>query len=423
MGHEFHADEAVSGLENYPAMYGQDRDRAHHETPEEYRPRTYGEKLIQPVALGNLIMLSQTRNEPNPESQNLGDSIERNGLINQLDVARMPQEALEEYIAFVNRIWGSNHEISHLPVAADGYYYLVIAGHSRTLSIIENETNRAKRALEAGYETSPEEAVVHCKISEAPTPNRIIALQLEENIHHQVAKERQAMCIVETYLYGIETGEWSNQTEFIKEADGRFSAELLRNALHFSRLPESVRDQVMCGALRYSTAVALAKTYPEHVRYCLFEYFEGRSLDELSDEESDRLALFSEQWLGREIAEIQLKKLSATAARKRLDSYRDNWQEVIGRDGDSQPALFMRDPQEEFRVAQNKQKREYRRVLRELAEEPLQQAARALAIHDQLAFGDARKDERDEIDRSTWRFAKALGGTAIGHDLSRKMSA
>lgn len=90
------------------------------------------------VPVEELVMLSQVRGGANPESKRLKQSIAANGMINPIDVAKMSRADLETYIEFVNSTWGSHVTIDqYLEREKDGYYYLVVAGHSRTLAVLE----------------------------------------------------------------------------------------------------------------------------------------------------------------------------------------------------------------------------------------------------------------------------------------------
>lgn len=203
------------------------------------------EQLLIPA--DRLVMLSQIRSGHNPQYEQLKDSIRQNGLQSEISVARMESAEFEEYISFTNVLWGSSHEITSFQQSADGYHYLVIAGHSRTKAIQEISEEDGKTYG------------VPSKVYEIKSPHEIISHQLDENIHSRPTPEREAMAIVESYYYGIRQGLWANKKEFIASSHNKLSKYALDRALVFTELPASIRQFVLDGALPYAVGIELGK--------------------------------------------------------------------------------------------------------------------------------------------------------------------
>lgn len=209
-----------------------------------------GEYEQRPVPVKNLILLSQVRAGMNPDLYDIKSSVKTNGLLNPIDIALMDEFQFAEYIAFTNSLWGTTTSVdAYDDQKLDGYYPLVIAGHTRTEAI---------RQLEAEDEMQRTYAIMS-KIHKISDPAEIISLQLDENLHSKPPLERQAMAIVESYEYGKLHGRWSNPSEFANMHKDKFSKKVLADALGFARLPDQARDFVFLGNLSYTAAVEIGR--------------------------------------------------------------------------------------------------------------------------------------------------------------------
>jgi hypothetical protein len=269
--------------------------------------KTFGEYEQRAIPVQALVVMPQVRSGMNSELGDMKESINANGLLNPIDVAVMDEFQLIDYIDFVNDLWGTEVSVESFVDKQDenGFYYLVVAGHTRTEAI---------RQLEAEDELGRQFAVM-AKIHKISDPAEIISLQLDENLHSKPAQERQAMAIVEAYEYGRRHGRWETPSEFAKQNKGKFSRKVLKQAIGFARLPDRARDFVFSGSLSYNAAVELgdsAETILDNIA-ANFGFEKDQALDEHKE------AAFQEAYhvqVGLLIAHIQGEGLNSTAAKK-----------------------------------------------------------------------------------------------------------
>lgn len=216
---------------------------------------TYGKFNYATVLLDDLVVLPQVRKITNSKIDELIDSIESKGLINLIDVAKMDYNGLKNHIEFINRVWKTKVNINSFKPAADGYYYVVIAGHSRLIALKEI----AKR------HNRVDDMIV--KIHDVKSSEEILAIQLDENIHKEVNLEERAIAIIETYFLGICNGKWKDKADFIKKNQNKFSKGILYDALVFADLPKEVQDYVFSNNIPFSIGVELGKMLPFIVKY------------------------------------------------------------------------------------------------------------------------------------------------------------
>ena len=209
-----------------------------------------GEYEQRPIPVKHLILLSQVRAGMNPDYMNIYSSMKTNGLLNPIDIAMMDEFQFADYIAFTNSLWGTDTSIEEFEDQIfEGYYPLVIAGHTRT---------KAAKKLE-DEDVMQRTFAVMSKIHKISDPSEIISLQLDENLHSKPPMERQAMAIVESYEYGKLYGKWTTPNEFARLNKDKFSKKILADALGFARLPDQARDFVFSGNLSYTAAVEIGR--------------------------------------------------------------------------------------------------------------------------------------------------------------------
>ncbi len=212
------------------------------------------ERKTVTLPLDGFVKLEQIRGDRNPVTTELKNSILEKGLLHDPLVARVDDRVLGEYIAFVNKTWKSKVSIEDFARQRqpDGWYYLIVAGHTRHQALVELV---AEGKL-------PSSQKMRGSIVDVEGVWDIISYQVAENIHSTPKKERAATAIVEAYLYGISTGMWESQAEFLKirkEAGDQISSFMLKNALNFSNLPADIRDQILGGVLPYSVGVEMGR--------------------------------------------------------------------------------------------------------------------------------------------------------------------
>jgi len=279
-------------------------------TPPDVPERVHGRYPTVARKSGRFVKMSQVRGEINPSNEDLKASIERTGLLNPIDVAHMSEAALIEYIDFVNQVWGSSTSIEDFvdQREPDGTYYLIIAGHSRHQAIEQLE-----------QEGRIDEWLIEAKVHEITSPEDIIQIQLDENIHTQPPRERRAVALVEAYKWGVVTGKWSTQKEFL-ETRGDIGQSALYEALAFENLPPDVRNFVLGGKMSYAAGIELGKAAEdlrEHIR------FQAKIVDE--EETAEQTELINTRLLIKLVIEtnnIINKKMNSTAAEKRIRAWR-----------------------------------------------------------------------------------------------------
>jgi hypothetical protein len=201
-----------------------------------------------PINPFELVVLPQVRKTKNARIDEIADSIADKGLINPIDVARLTYDELKNHINFLNQLWKKNINInSFTPV--NGYYYVVIAGHTRLEGIKRNaERNICNDDIEV-------------KIHKVKTSREILAIQLDENIHTEPRIEERAIAIIETYRLGIINGEWKDKAEFILKNKDKFSRHVLNDALIFADLPVEVQEYIFSYRVPYAIGVELGRIF------------------------------------------------------------------------------------------------------------------------------------------------------------------
>lgn len=379
------------------ATQGGEQVFLHGELPEHLEPREYGKKEYAAVELRSLVMVSQQRGANNPAYGNIKDSIKSGDLINSPDVALLTHESLAAYLTFINKIWGASHNIASYKPDADGYYHLVIAGHTRVEAMIELEDEKAKELAELGFDPAQlRQPTVWGKIYRDLEPEDILSLQMDENLHEKPSQERSAIAMVETFLYGLDIGKWRSKKEFVEANKGKFSQDALNKALVFCELDQTTRDFVFTGVVSYGPVVELAKTVGPHRKYILAKYFEGRTYDQLTDEEREEVEKEISQWNASEIAFMQergKKKLNVTAAKKRYESFVKSWNSY-DHEAESQGKLFV-DPTREWRDLRRHTRDTLRQRVMEIAALPVSGAVQALQLHTRVM--ELGADEGEEM--------------------------
>jgi len=214
----------------------------------------FGQYEYAVISLEHLVALPQVRKIKNAKLEELAESINTQGLINPLDVAKMDYEELLKHIKFLNELWKKNIDISSFTSVA-GYYYVIIAGHSRLEALKLNSKNNNR------------EDQVAVKIHRVKTSEEILAIQLGENIYAEPRLEEKAIAIIETYRLGLINGKWKDRVEFIEQNCTKFSKRILNDALAFSDLPLKVQEYVFANNIFFATGVELGKLYPLIKRY------------------------------------------------------------------------------------------------------------------------------------------------------------
>lgn len=366
--------------------------------------KIFGEYPQMPVEVHKLVMLSQVRSGLNPELPELKESIRTKGLLNPIDVAVMAEPQLEAYIDFVNSLWGTDMSVSDFKrQEAAGLYYVVIAGHTRTEAI---------KQLADEDETDASYNII-VKLHDVSDPQEIIALQLDENIHAKPAQERRAMAIVEAYMYGLQTGQWHSEQEFLDVSGERFSKTILREALGFARLPRDARDFVFAGKMSYAAGVAIGLATPTILEYTTARL--GYDEIEFGDEERATLNDSYRDTVSLLIAQIGNRNLNSTAAKKFIkgrEAEMRRWLSAQRNENEQEQAMFnMVTAAEQAAAYRRSQELEAEAVLRDIANKPHEKTAQILKLHAKLR-GKKSQEALAALEASLESGRRALGDLA-----------
>lgn len=372
-------------------------------TPER---KVYGQHETIELPVASFVRLPQVRSGLNPELPALKASIWSRGLLNQIDVARMTEDQLRSYIDFINRTWKTTVTLEDYGMMqqADDYYYVVVAGHTRTEAVFQ---------LQEEDGTGREHSMI-AKVHPISSPQELISLQLDENIHSKPAQEQRAIAIVETYMYGIENGLWKDKSDFLRKAGADFNRQILNEAMGFAQLPPEARDFVFSGRLSYNAGVALGMATDT-----ILEYIAMRmgNPDLATKEAKEHFETLYRYEIGILTAHISNHNLNGTAAKKYIAGQvgvkREKIDEANAISDDEAMLFTMVDPSEERVAYENGLKREYAQLLRELTRTSIDSAASLLSLHHQL-LGDAGAEAvRQELSSRQQRFGESVLGVTF----------
>lgn len=264
------------------------------------------------------IKLNQVRPGKNPVLEDLKNSIEKIGMLNGIDVARMDEALLEEYIEFTNMVWGSDRSMDDVrSLGVDGLYYPLVAGHTRHQAIEELEA-------EGRIEQRP----ILAKVHPVATIEDILDLQLGENLHSVPSMERRALAAVEHFTFGVMKGKWTDQDDYYAQhPDLEHDKSLLEDGLVISQLPPNLQEYVFKKKIAFATGIELAKTgrvLRRHIEFKAGAKF--AVMDEDVNVKSERLYHRRLNILASKIAN---KRLNAPAAKKVLMAERQRMNNEI----------------------------------------------------------------------------------------------
>jgi len=210
-----------------------------------------------------LIILPQVRKVMMKEPlEELKDSLEFDGQINAINVARLTEKQFQKHLDFINGVWKREVKIQDYK-PYNGHYYIVIAGHRRLTGIrsLEWETCEIKRHF------------IH-------DSKDILRIQLAENTYAGIKVEERAIAIIENYRYDILTGKVLDKEDFIRQNQAKFSRRVLHDALAFADLPVEVQEYIFNNNIHYAVGVELGKLKPLIVKYETDQLPEQEQVDE-----------------------------------------------------------------------------------------------------------------------------------------------
>lgn len=365
-----------------------------------YERKVFGEHETIVLPAESFVRLPQVRSGLNPDLPDLKQSIRTRGLLNPIDVAHMHREQLETYIAFVNHTWKTAVSVDDYAMQQqpDGMYYLVVAGHTRTEAICQMQAEDA-----TGYEYS-----VVAKVHPIASPEEIIGLQLDENIHSKPPQEQRAIAIIETYRYGLENGVWLSKADFLRQSKGKCSRRVLDEAMGFAQLPPEAIDFVFSGRLSYNAAVTLGMATDTIMNHVAFKLGYG---DDMPSDAADEFDTAYRQEIALMIARISNRGLNGTAAKKYIHGQVTQKQQEMEKNAQQSPQeeMFMISAREQAEAYKCQLQKEYEAALRDMKQHSIEAVGDALRLHRRL-IGERGVDNlrREEEARR-----RQLGGQAL----------
>lgn len=180
----------------------------------------------------------------------------------------------------------------------DGNYYLMVAGHTRCAAVEE--------LINEG--TLPANIEMPVKVVKMGSVMDIVSVQRADNLHSAPPKEREAMAIVELYVWGLENGSWSNKKEFLNSQSSQninITRGTLRDALHYANLPSRIRNFILGGAIKYSVGVEMGAGVPIMLDFFAYKMgFSGFDDSAINEESKRQIELATEVCLDRLCIEI-----------------------------------------------------------------------------------------------------------------------
>lgn len=364
-----------------------------------------------------IVVLSQVRPGKNRALDDLKESILTSGLLNQLDVARVDRQLMEEYIAFTNRVWSSDRSIEEFDdLASDDYYYLLCAGHSRQQAIVELE--------EEGRLT--EAYPIRSKLHAVVSIEDILRIQVEENTHTTPPIERQAMAVVEYYCWGLENGKWHDEDGFLRSEDGvEAKSGIVKDGLLFAKLPNDIRQFVFAKHIPYEAGVQLGQAGELYMRYLEFE--RGAALWTLPPEEQEIMQQTYSEWLAIRANHIFEHRLNSSASKKHLMSLQQQLKEKMKPKKDISQAekdeMLFADFEEDIRKSsiaevrriQNENRRELRQLLQHYTTWPSESAYELLVLNGPFIAPEEYQKLLWGFKDSTRRAGEKLGSVAMAN--------
>ncbi len=373
--------------------------------------RAHGEYEHIKFTSDRFIKMGQVRGERNPVTVSLKESILRQGLINPIDTVRLTDETLAEYIAFVNRVWKTETVVDDFTESKqeDGFYYLIVAGHSRHEAICELEE-------EGLMETRP----IMAKVHEVASPEQIIMIQLDENLHSQPSRERSAIAIVEMYQFGTEQGRWSTQKEFLAK-NPHIAGSQFTEALHFSELHPHIRDFILTGDMAVSTGVEIGKMEKYIIRAKLAQVA-LKTIDELDPSDQATLTEFVDHEVMMMTTHIAKHGLPPSRANRYLAGQRKRFAPLLAQTDEARAAaeedtllgLDFITPSQMLREDLRAVQKARELSLREIGTDPGDKARRLLSLQQSDPFIPPEFIEKAvrDLESTTRRAAIMLGSTA-----------
>ena len=219
-----------------------------------------GPEIIQPldvefgmIPTGYLNKFSQQRPGDNEQQAALTNSL-RGGQINPINIVMATPELAHQYLEFTNQAWGAEKQPDELRAIPSGrfagMYAILVAGHSRVEGL---------RSIATQDNGDPDAALVKVQMHPTDEIMEILRIQLNENIHAQVPKDRTLRAIAEMYLFvqSLNGGHRVKYSDF--GSCYRVSEQMISDAMQYVALPAEIRRLTDDGILNVGIIFELAR--------------------------------------------------------------------------------------------------------------------------------------------------------------------
>lgn len=223
-------------------------------------PCEVGPEQTQLVRLADFNIVTQTRREYAQDGidelahsmlvyDQTGETVVGLKLVNPPIVGRFTASNAETYLHDLNSLFDTEHTIDDLHPAEDGTYFILIAGHRRSLSL--------RQAVGACGGTD-ESVLVRTVVLNNITFDQAFREQTIENIHDRPAVQDEAEAIAKYYLY-----RQKKMPEATSVSVAQCARELslretkVRNALKYAELPTHVKQFITDKLLTYTDGVLI----------------------------------------------------------------------------------------------------------------------------------------------------------------------
>lgn len=193
------------------------------------------------------------RNYEEDKLLELAGSFQVDKMMHPVTIAELPPEEAVGYIDGINTMWGRDYALEDITQNPNGNYYIVIAGHRRTLAslLVADWMQQNGQSGESIKIT----ANIHSHI----TLLDALRKQISENTHQQVAPSDEAYAIRQFFDRAA-----LSKTACAHELG--LSLDKIRNAVDYIELPIEVRKLVETNIVSYTrslTLIPLLRRYRE----------------------------------------------------------------------------------------------------------------------------------------------------------------
>lgn len=231
--------------------------------PKEFRPERWGDGVIRPVRLGDIIFLDQVRQHKNGEFARLSESISKEGLHKEPDVEVLDAD---HFLALLDALYFRVHGsvapadiLDYFDPAPDGNYYPATNGNTRGEIIIQHEKRRAAQAKAAGYAINPYDAEIMAKLRFNRKPEEILGSQISDNFQSAPSQEEVARTTVAYYKYLLHIGAVKDRKGYVDHVGGTLTKDILNGMLQYEKLPAAIHELIDNKAISYPIAIELSK--------------------------------------------------------------------------------------------------------------------------------------------------------------------